>query len=33
MFSVTFADGTKKEQIKACVEKVKSDGRVGAYGF
>jgi hypothetical protein len=26
MFSVTFADGTTKEQIKACVEKVKSDG-------
>jgi hypothetical protein len=26
LFSVTFADGTKKEQIKACVEKVKSDG-------
>jgi hypothetical protein len=26
MFSLTFADGTTKEQIKACVEKVKSDG-------
>ena len=26
MFSLTFADGTKKEQIKACVEKVKADG-------
>jgi hypothetical protein len=26
MFSVTFADGTTKEQIKTCVEKVKSDG-------
>jgi hypothetical protein len=26
VFSVTFADGTTKEQIKACIEKVKSDG-------
>jgi hypothetical protein len=26
MFSVTFVDGTTKEQIKECVEKVKSDG-------
>lgn len=26
LFSVTFDDGTTKEQIKACVEKVKSDG-------
>jgi hypothetical protein len=26
MFSVTFVDGTTKEQIKECVERVKSDG-------